>query len=90
MRQEISKGTIEYVCYWHPQLGMQPTLQVVCFISETPFEKTKFSVTSRYYLEIASGLGMGPPLRSALGPHLVYTCTNSVHSVSVSVGSNEL
>ena len=34
-------------------------LRVVCFPSETPLEKTKFSFASGYQLEIASGLGMG-------------------------------
>jgi hypothetical protein len=53
----------------------------------TLLEKTKFSFTSSYQMEIASGLRMGACVSflHTLGPHLLQTCTGPVHNVTVSI-----
>jgi Na+-transporting methylmalonyl-CoA/oxaloacetate decarboxylase gamma subunit len=46
--------------------GMGPILRVVCFPSETPWEKTKFSFAHGFQLNIASGLGIGADIYFSL------------------------
>jgi hypothetical protein len=58
MRKRTSKGAIEFILYCHPLLGSTLSLKVVCFPCETPLKEDKFSFTSSYTLETASGLGV--------------------------------
>jgi hypothetical protein len=85
MRQETSKDAIEFLFYW-PSIAEQftPPLKIVCFPSETPSKKTKFSLARDYQLEIASELGLDyvsvSPFRPRAPPGTVF-----VYAASVSV-----
>lgn len=56
-RQRTSQDIVESFFCWPSVAGQ--TVGVLCFPRETALEKTKFSFSSDYLLDTASGLGIG-------------------------------
>ena len=72
MRQGTSKYALEFVFSGPSTSGHAALPLIVCFISETPLEKTTFLFASGYQLEIISRMGLCLLLLSSPGLHLGY------------------